>query len=65
MPSDRRAWRFTDELEFIKGLGQHTETKREHMDTVLDYLNALRKRVDWGDLEESRVIAACRRELRG
>lgn len=63
--SDRRAWSFTDELEFIKGMGKHTPTNRPHMDIVLDYLNALRRRHDWGDLDEARVISACRRELRG
>lgn len=63
MPSDRKAWVFTDELTFIKGLGSHGPMHRPHRDAVMDYLNAIRKREDWLGMDPEKVIKACTREL--
>ena len=55
----------SDELMFIKGLGQHTAKRQDHGQAVLDYYNALRKRTDWGNLDRDRIMKACHRELVG
>lgn len=62
MPSDRTVWNFTDELTFIKGLGTHTETRRPHIEAVIEYLNALRFRQNWDGLDKARIYEALMRE---
>ena len=62
MPSDRTAWNIADELTFIAKLGTHTEKKRPHIDCVIEYLNAIRHRQDWGTLDKKRVYEALMRE---
>jgi hypothetical protein len=63
MPSDRHAWSWVDELEFIKKLGTHGPIRRPHRDAVFDYLNTVRKRSDWGAIDQAKVVQACMREL--
>jgi hypothetical protein len=63
MPSDRTGWQLVDELQFIKGLGNHGPIPRNHRDAVLDYLNTVRKRQDWGAIDQAKVVQACMREL--
>jgi hypothetical protein len=63
MPSDRHAWSWVDELEFIKKLGSHGPRSWSHHDAVFDYLNTVHKRSDWGAIDKAKVVQACIREL--
>jgi hypothetical protein len=63
MPSDRQAWSWVDELEFIKKLGSHGPIPRNHRDAVFEYLETVKKRQDWGAIDRAKVVQACMREL--
>ena len=66
MSTDRTGpYSITDELAFIKALGQHTTKRQEHQIAVMEYYQALRGRVNWDNLDRDRVMKACNRELVG
>lgn len=64
MPSDRKAWSFTDELEFINQLGSHSQVRWSKKEAIEAYLGTAPKRMNWGDLNQGAVIEACGRALR-
>ena len=63
MPINPTAWETSAELEFISKLGKHSEHRFDHDELVLEYFNACRKRVDWGNIDRSAITKRCMQEL--
>lgn len=54
-----------NELDFLDKLGRHCERRSEvrRLNALDGYITAAKKRVEWGDIDKSRVIAHALRLL--
>lgn len=46
-----------NEIEFINGLGKHSEHKYNRKKLLDNYLFACSKRKDWGSIKRAKVVA--------
>lgn len=56
-------WNTTDEIRFIKTMGTHIDSRLPRKVLLQGYLNASKKRTDWGDVEGWQAIEFAKFEL--
>lgn len=61
-------WTTEDEIDYLRGIGNHTEnnslrTVDRKIQLLKNYLGAAELRVHWGQIDKFRVIGAARRQL--
>jgi len=61
-------WTTEDEMDYLKGIGAHGETskrpsKQRRIELLKSYIAAAKLRVDWGEMDKSRVVSYAHQRL--
>lgn len=65
--ADATKWTTTDEVNWMKGLGDHRPVQRgaAHLPLLKRYRKTLDKRERWGEVDSERVKEVCDELIRG